>query len=414
MCIYIFSLQTSNFNKDPEDEFDAMKKTQENRPSMAMEYWSGWFDFWGKRHNTFALETFTDIYERILKYPASVNLYIFVGGTNFGFLSGAMSQNGKDDNSDFGPITTSYDYDAPIAENGDYTNKYVTVKDLLATHNPVKTKLPNPPALIPRVAYPSAKMVQQIDFNTFINSITPIESEKPISMELLPINNNSGQSYGYIVYRKEQLNLPANSVLKIGGRVCDTAMVLVNGVLVSPPINKTNDLQNFGVWKVLDGELVLNNEDLQNATVDIIVENWGRINVAVYNGFKGLWQGDVYLNNEVLTNWKIYPLEFNKSWIRALTGWSGLKSNYGPSVYRAVLEITGEPQDTYLNMTWWTKGLVIVNDFVLGRYSRIGPQQTLYLPAPLLKRGTNIIIVFEHFHASNELWFVTDPVFENH
>lgn len=120
--------------------------------------------------------------------------------------------------------------------------------------------------------------------------------------------------------------------------------------------------------------------------------------------------GDVYLNDEKALDWKIVPLEFKKDWTNNLKGWSEKTSNDGPALFHANLEISVEPRDTYLDMRKWTKGLVIVNGFPLGKYAKIGPQQGLYLPAPFLKTGSNDIVVFEHFKADDQLSFVTKQI----
>lgn len=234
-------------------------------------------------------------------------------------------------------------------------------------------------------------------------------------MELLTVNNNNGQSYGYIIYRKNNVNIPAGGILLIEGRVCDTVMVLVNGQLVSPPLEKTSDFSKFGTSKVENSSLVLTNVSLSNATIDLVVENWGRINVAVYVAFKGIWQGGVKLNEAYLHDWLIYPLEFKKTWTNSLNHWSTYnKQLTGPGIYKATLQIRETPKDTFLRMENWVKGIVIVNGFVLGRYARIGPIQTLYLPAPFLKMGSNEIVIFEHFQSSQNIQFVKDHVYKSH
>lgn len=133
-------LQTANFGNSPEIEFKALQGLQPNRPVMSMEFWLGWFDHWSEVHHIRNDEDFRNVYERILKYPASVNVYMFHGGTNYGFMNGANVANGLTDNSGNQPDTTSYDYDAPLTEAGDYTLKYVYIKELLSKYNPVQTR----------------------------------------------------------------------------------------------------------------------------------------------------------------------------------------------------------------------------------------------------------------------------------
>lgn len=241
-------------------------------------------------------------------------------------------------------------------------------------------------------------------------------SATPISMEWLPINNMSGQSFGYIIYRNKFLDIPANSTLTIGGRVCDTVVVLIDGELVSKPLNTASDLNGFGFWRQEDSQLFLGAREWTNATLDLIVENWGRVNfgrLEQFNQFKGIWQDVVWLNDEEIINWEIIPLEFRKSWNNGLTNWKkiGKTKISGPVLYKAVLHVES-PQDTYVDMLKWCKGIVIINGFVLGRYSRIGPQQTLYLPAPLLKTGNNTLIIFEHYYGSDTISFSDKPIFK--
>lgn len=233
-------------------------------------------------------------------------------------------------------------------------------------------------------------------------------------MEFLDINNDSGQSYGYIAYRKTGLTIPANAVLKISGYVKDTVLVLINGQLVSKVPTSKADLDGFGFWNLHDSTMTLPNSNaLNDATLDLVVENNGRnTGGALY--FKGLTDS-VHINNQEIKNWEISPLEFRKSWNNALSGWQPVSStSANPALYKYTLNIDGQPQDTFLDMQAWTKGTTIVNGFVLGRHFFIGPQQTLYLPAPFLKQGANTIIVFEHYNAPTEatLSFSATQIFE--
>lgn len=280
----------------------------------------------------------------------------------------------------------------------------------MSKYNTIKTKIPDPPKYVPPTAYDALSITGQINFENLLTLITPVHSSKLVPMEKLNINGNAGQSYGYIVYRKKNLQIPANGTLLIEGRVCDNVMVLVNGKLVSPIISKSSDLNNFGTSRVVNSTLVLTKTELHNATLDLVVENWGRINVGVYKALKGLWQGGVKMNANYLQNWEIYPLEFKKSWNNKLSKWQNL-ATVGPAVYKTTLRISGSPKDTFLNMEKWTKGIVIVNGFVLGRYARIGPVQTLYLPAPLLKTGSNDILIFEHFKPNSQIEFAKNHIY---
>lgn len=408
---------TANFQSNPNREFDALKKFQPDKPFMAMEYWTGWFDHWSEQHHTRSNEDFKNVLEQILEYPASVNFYMFHGGTNWGFMNGANIKDTSTDNAGYQPDTTSYDYDAPLTEAGDYTEKYVIVKQVISEHNKIALRTPLVPTEIQRKAYPNISIDSELFFSEILDRIPEkLSSPNVVPMEFLPINNQSGQSYGYIVYRKEGLNIPANSVLKISGRVCDAVMVLVNGIIMSKPLTKISDLDGFGYWRIKDSTLTLDSIHRQSATLELVVENWGRNNfgrLPQFKQFKGLWQGSVLLNDEKIENWVVTPIEFKSQWTNQLEGWHKPSRAWipGPALYKTSF-VTQNPQDTYIDMREWTKGIVIVNGFVLGRYARIGPQQTLYLPAPFINKGQNEIVVFEHFWAGTKIAFSENPIYE--
>lgn len=242
-----------------------------------------------------------------------------------------------------------------------------------------------------------------------------IESENIQPMETLPINNNTGQSYGYIVYRKTNLKISPNSVLKISGFVRDTVIVLLNGKLVSPIPKNASDLCGFGFWTNFNSTLTLTVESEQVFTLDLVIENMGRVNYGAISNFiqfKGLTD-DVYLNDEKILEWKIIPLEFKKAWNNKLNGWTNEREEIqGPTLHKFELDLNSEPQDTFVDMRNWMKGITIVNGFVLGRHFFVGPEQSTYLPAPLLKKGTNDIMVFEHFKTVNNLEFSEHPIYQ--
>ncbi|KAF5275966.1 hypothetical protein FQA39_LY00762 [Lamprigera yunnana] len=409
--------QTANFGGNPEADFNRLKQLQRNKPSMAMEFWGGWFDHWSEVHHKRSSPDFANIIERILRYPASFNIYMFHGGTNWGFLNGANIAGKGTMNQGFQPDTTSYDYDAPLTEAGDYTDKYVAVKELIAKYNTVLTRVPYTPSITVKAAYPSVAVQKKLQLSEIIKKVPhTFLYRKPISMEHLPLNNNSGQSYGYIVYKKSGVNIPPMSMLQIEGHVCDTVVVLINDVLVSKPLSSAEDLNDFGYWRIGNGILNLGTDDIKNATLQLVVENWGRNNFGYleqFKQYKGLWQGDIYLNGERLLNWELVPLEFKRKWNTGLEEWHQPKNMWvpGPALYKASF-VVNQTMDSYLDMRKWSKGIVIINGFVLGRYaSSLGPQQTLYLPAPLLKQGENDILIFEHFIAAKTIDFSSFPIF---
>jgi len=407
-------LYTANFNFDPEEQLNVMQTYQPGKPSMVMEYWSGWFDHWTETHHTVTTEHFADLYERILKFPSSVNLYMFHGGTSFGFMNGANIEGTSTDNAGFQPDTSSYDYDAPLSEAGDYTGKYYAFQSLIEQYTDVQLLHPEAPAETTKGAYPNVSITESLSLQNLIEQSIIIESETLMPMELLPINNNAGQSYGYIVYRKV-LDIPAGSTLKIGGRVCDTVMVLINGVLKSKVTESQLDLNGFGYWRLKDSTLNLGAEEYTGATLDLVVANWGRNNFGSLDQmvqYKGLWQGNVSINNDNISNWQIIPLEFKKNWINSLTGWQTPANLItGPTLYKGTFEVS-ESVDTFIDMSNWKQGFVAINGFVISRHFSLGPQQTAFLPAPFVKPGVNEIVIFEHFIPQNEITFSPTPIYK--
>lgn len=339
----------------------------------------------------------------------------FSGGTNFGFLNGANSDTRGTDNAGLHTLITSYDYDSPITEYGGYTTKYNISTQLITARNTIITVKPDRPKEEPLVAYSELEPTGQLLLSSILDTQDMLSIPDIIPMEMLPINNNSGQSFGYILYRQSNIDIPTNATLKISGYVRDTVLVLLNGKLISNPPSIKADLTGFGFWKKKNSQLILTQEELKNATLDLLVENFGRNNFGtldMFQQFKGLTE-DVFINDIKLTSWQIAPLEFKKAWNKNLLQheWSPIgKTVSTPALYRFILNIEGNPQDTYLDMRDWNKGITIVNGFVLGRHFFLGPQQSLYLPAPLLQSGSNDIVVFEHYNAPEILKFSNGPI----
>ncbi|CAG9772540.1 unnamed protein product [Ceutorhynchus assimilis] len=397
-------LITANFNMNVTENLDKLHSFQVDKPTMAMEFWSGWFDHITENHtaNLVPIQRYETYYEEILAYPSSVNIYMFVGGTNWGFMNGAGDVTYEMNNSGLQPSVTSYDYDGPITEQGQISEKFNATKKLLAKYNTVKTKLPEISETPAAVTFDDIKIEQQILLKDIIDSHpNKIKSNNVIPMEAI------GQNFGYIVYRKTNLNLNAHAILKITGYVRDHVLVLVDGKLMNPALTSVDDLNKFGYWRLVDSAITLPNQALTNVTLDLIVENNSRTNFGILNQFnqlKGLTE-DVYIDDNIIQNWELIPLDFKKSWNNALTGWHEVKNReLTPALYKVTFTVS-ELRDTYINVQEWQKGIVIINNFVLGRIFAVGPQQTLYLPAGLLKEGENEIIIFEHFSAPEYVKF---------
>uniref|UniRef100_A0A8C7EF87 Beta-galactosidase-1-like protein 2 n=1 Tax=Nothoprocta perdicaria TaxID=30464 RepID=A0A8C7EF87_NOTPE len=338
----------------------------ENQPKMVMEYWTGWFDNWGGPHYVFDADEMVNTVASILKLGASINLYMFHGGTNFGFMSGALESD------EYKSDVTSYDYDAVLTEAGDYTSKFFKLRQLFSMI--IGQPLPLPPMIESKASYGAILLHQYISLWDVIPSLLqPVKSEFPINMENLHLNDSSGQSYGYVLYE---------TVIFGGGHLHSRDHI-------------RDRAQGFRQLRLL-------------------VENRGRVNygLALNEQRKGLI-GDIFLNKTPLRNFKIYSLEMKPGFMKSLrhvAGWSAVPDYFvGPAFFRGRLWIEHQPQDTFLKLQGWEKGVVFVNSRNLGRYWKIGPQETLYLPAPWLWKGSNEIIIFEERTAGRIIQSVDIP-----
>jgi len=389
-------LVTANFQEQEHGflMFEYLKNVkQPDKPLMVMEFWTGWFDHWSEKHHIWPLEEFQKVLTWILQQGSSVNFYMFHGGTNFGFMNGANEGLGATNENTANPYqadVTSYDYDAPVAENGDLTPKFYKIRDIIKKLLPgqVSDKLPDPPAAIPSTCYGRLEVKEHLTFADILSKVQPLKTEKVLSQEMLDVHANAGQNHGFTLYRTKVG--VANSVT-IQDHPRDRAILYLN--------QKEVEVVDF---LMKDHVTNLNSKAGEN-TLDILVENLSRVNYAEFkspvlnNQRKGL-VNDVLVDKEMVKKWEIFPLEFQEDFINSLDGlpWKpGKPEGNQPSMSRVELEITEPPQDTFINMKGWTKGVVFVNGFNLGRYWNIGPQETLYIPGPLLHEGKNNILIFE-------------------
>lgn len=360
-------LATANFGSKPEDAFPKLKGIIGNKPLMCMEFWIGWFDAWGdEKHHTRDVEDAAKDLDAILS-EGHVNFYMFHGGTNFGFMNGA------NDYEKFAPDVTSYDYDAVLTECGDITPKYKAFKKVIAKY----TEIPEVTfsTKINKVSYGKLFVKEKVSlFNTLESISTPKYSEDTLTMEKL------GQSYGYILYRSNVgRGRSVESFKLLGAR--DRAKVYVNGKNVLTQYDR-----ELGEWSQLVFDKKADNR------LDILVENMGRVNFGEKLNYqhKGIKDG-VVIDKHAHAGWNHYTLPLDN--IENVNYSEGYEEGT-PGFYKFELqvEILG---DTFLNFDGWGKGCIFVNGFNIGRFWEIGPQKTLYIPAPILKIGMNEIVIFE-------------------
>ncbi|OWK17961.1 hypothetical protein Celaphus_00009447, partial [Cervus elaphus hippelaphus] len=365
---------------------------QGSRPKMVMEYWTGWFDSWGGPHYILDSSEVLNTVSAIVEAGSSINLYMFHGGTNFGFIGGALHFQ------DYKPDVTSYDYDAVLTEAGDYTAKYTRLREFFGSMS--GAPLPVPPALLPKTAYDPVTPAFYVSLWDALNLLElPVTSEHPVNMENLPINGGSGQSFGYTLY---ETTITSSGVLSAVVR--DRGQVFLNTFFLGVLDYKTATI----IIPMVQGF----------TTLRILVENCGRVNYgdSIDQQRKGII-GNVYLNDSPLKKFKIYNLEMDRSFLRRFTGdmWKPVTEQpMFPAFFLGALHVSDPPYDTFMKLEGWEKGVVFINGQNLGRYWNIGPQETLYLPGAWLDAGLNKIMVFEEKRAQQIIQFVDTPSLGQH
>ena len=338
-------------------------------PRMSGEYWAGWFDHWGEKHQTRSGQTEADELRWMLAQGYSVSLYMADGGTSFGWMNGANS-NGKN----FEPDTTSYDYDAPVSENGDLKPKYAMFRDAIAQATGVQP--PAPPAPVHRAAYAVMPAIEAASL--WANLPEPVSSPTLLSMEDLD------QSYGYILY-STQLAANSGGSLVLDG-LHDYAQVYLDRKLVGTLDRRSNQTT-----------LALS-KSAGPRTLELLVENSGRANftVAIRSERKGIL-GSVMLAGAPLGPWQIRSLPLSGATDPTHFAFSAAPCS-GPCFYRARLTVPEAERsfaDTYLDLSGNSKGFAWINGRPLGRFWNIGPQYALWTPGPWLRSGRNDVIFFD-------------------
>ncbi|MEO7268385.1 MAG: beta-galactosidase family protein [Knoellia sp.] len=379
-------LATVNFGSRTDEAFAELRKVQPAGPDMVMEYWNGWFDHWGEPHHVRDVDDAAVVLEAILRAGGSVNSYMAHGGTNFGLWSGCNVEDGK-----LQPTVTSYDYDAAVGEAGELTPKFHAFREVLSRY--AVSALPEPPPVPLRLAPQTAEVdgwVALLDTLDLFDE--PVAGPVPKSMEAL------GQDHGLVHYRGSALVPPDGRTLELDG-LADRATVLVDGVLLGR-IDRNDESHSLPLTARPDGA---------RTTFDVVVENQGRINFGGQIGErKGL--GGVRIAQRNVHGWDSTAIRLDDA---ALTGRLGFGSaavdaERGPVFARATLEIDA-PADGFLALPGWGKGFLWLNGELLGRYWGIGPQVTLYAPAPWWRSGSNEIVILEMEQAGTEVELRGEP-----
>jgi len=373
-------LETVNFGEKPREAFEILRQYQPYRPLMCTEFWDGNFDHWGEEHHTREPREIAELLDEMLGIGASVNFYMFHGGSNFGFYNGA---NIVDDV--YLPTITSYDYDAPLNEAGEPTGKFHAIRETIAKHiGTAPIALPTP---VKKQAYGTVSMTERASlFDSLEWLSSPQYRTNPEPMEML------GQSFGFILYTT-RISGPREENELVIQEVRDRALVYFDGEYLG--VLERADKEKKVRFSVPEG----------GGELSILVENMGRTNFGPHLlDRKGITEG-IRFGNQYLFVWTIHTLPMQD--LSRLVYEEKSQQQESPSFYKGTFQ-ADELADTFLELKGWKKGVAFVNGFNLGRYWHIGPQKTLFVPAPLLREGTNELVLFELHGAETPVVYLRD------
>jgi beta-galactosidase len=376
---------TGSFGSNVTERLALLRAHQPTGPLMCSEFWDGWFDSWGGHHHVTSAADAAGELDALLRAGASVNIYMFHGGTNFGLTSGA------NDKGTYAPIVTSYDYDAPLDEAGHPTAKYWAFRDVLARYAPVPAE--RPAARVPAPAFP-VTVSQAASLWTVLERLGAWHScEDPVSADEL------GQVQGFTLYQAA-IDVTGEAVLSVG-EVRDRAQVFLNR-------------EPVGVFARDHHDRALTLPSGARGTIELLVEDQGRVDYGPRIGEpKGLI-GPVTVNGVPVRGWRVMPLPLDQvapavSALRAQPPAGPSSGVAGPAFARATFDLPAAA-DLFLSTAGLGKGIAWVNGFCLGRYWSRGPQRTLYVPAPVTRKDGNELIILElGATAGGTVEFVSGP-----
>lgn len=366
-------------------------------PYMVAEFYPGWLSHWAEPFPQISASRIAKQTEEYIKNNVSFNFYMVHGGTNFAFTAGAN----YDKRRDIQPDLTSYDYDAPISEAGWVTAKYDSIRNVMKKY--VKN-IPDAPAAIPVIEIPSIKLDKVADVLGYTSRIKPISNEEPLTFEQM------NQGYGYVLYSRH-FNQPISGTLAIPG-LRDYAVIYIDGEKVGE-LNRNTQTYEMEI------------EVPFNATLQILVENMGRINYGseIVHNTKGIISPITIAGQPISGNWEMYQLPMSEVPDFTKLGNNNVFKNGSsqanrlkdcPVLYEGTFTLD-ETGDTFIDMEAWGKGIIFINDHNIGRYWKVGPQQTLYIPGVWLKKGENKIVIFEQLNETpmTEVKTVKTPILMN-
>lgn len=361
---------TLNFGagSNVDQQFKDFKQVYPTAPLMCSEYWTGWFDHWGKPHETRSISSFIGSLKDMMDRKVSFSLYMAHGGTSFGQWGGANA-------GPYSAMVSSYDYNAPIGEQGNTTDKFFAVRDLLKNYLQEGEQLGDIPAAQTVIEIPAFELKESASL--FANLPKPHST-----VDIKPMED-FGQGWGRILYRTRLAPSTVKQKLIIT-EVHDWASVFIDGKAVGKLDRRRGD-HTIDIPAIPKG-----------SQLDILVEATGRVNygkaILDHKGITERVEIESGQTKQELKNWLTYnfPVDYSFQKNKKYT----TNKQNGPAWYRGTFQLS-KTGDTYLDVSNWGKGMVWVNGHNLGRYWKIGPQQTMYLPGVWLKEGVNEVIILD-------------------
>jgi beta-galactosidase len=348
-------------------QFELANKINPGVPVFSSETYPGTLTHWGEEWARPDTSKLLKDVKFLMDNKKSFNLYVVHGGTNFGFTAGANSAA-----KGYEPDVTSYDFDAPINEQGQATPKYMALRKLLGSYLPKGKTLPSIPDPLPSIEIPA---INPEIFTSFWDNLPkPVNSVTPKPFEAY------GQDYGFILYRTELIGNKKGKLTVTD--IHDYATIFLNGEYIGC-LNRRDGINTINIPE----------SQVANPILEIFVEAMGRINYSQYLIDRKGITDRVTLNSMTLMNWKVYNFPMDKKFV------NDLKSSHNelkkPGIFFKGIFSLMQTGDTYIDVSNYNKGIVWVNGHNLGRYWDIGPQKRLYCPASWLKKGSNEILIFD-------------------
>ncbi len=378
-------LATANFGSAAKEKFDFLKNFAPNQPVLCGEFWNGWFDHWFEDHHRRPDDEVIACFKEMLDYNGSVNFYMFQGGTNFGFNNGANFSD------EYQPTITSYDLDAPLSECGDRTNMYYGMKKLVEEYfGPV------PEIEIEenkRFAYGNVELTECANLLECAKEV----SDRTELCQFTKSMEELGQNFGFVLYKTTITGPYEKLPLTING-LHDRAHIYINGELKAIRYRNDKDFEPLLIELAKD----------QTITLEILVENMGRINYGnKLRDKKGIIDG-VYIGQQCHFGWEMESISCEDLSRISYKSVTDQKEFEGSTYFKGSFEAE-TLADTWLRLDGFTKGVAFINGFNLGRYwNTAGPQKTLYIPAPVLKVGKNELVILELDKTTSTTAVLTD------